>query len=555
MTPSPEADERMQQQLRDPLLNEHDLTFDGDREDDNDLQTSGEDVSPPIFSYVSSLKTKSISSDQITAMLSNFSTSYNAVSISLVIPILQSPSLYLSSLTETSESLCASSILGGMIVGQLIGGALGDTIGRWNAMYLVMGIQIVGTFGSALLVWDNLGHNIFDLLAAWRFVLGIGCGGVYPLAAALSAEQKPSQSNVSDVQGREEEGGDAYATTDVGNIEQERERLQKLALTFSTQGVGFVMVPIVTYPLLLLLGPSRLDYVWRIVLGIGVVPGLTLAYLKYRLGQSSILEESEECNTGEESKLLIVLNSSVSVTYNSCQNERNQGILHDEQPTSDPGLWQSIRYEPNLLRKLCGTALTWFLFDIVFYGNTLFQPIVLEAAFGTDTFRDSGDGDSDYFEVLLKTCRDSFFLTLIALPGYFITIAVIGRQICGSILQTPTYIQGQGFIVMSILYTIIGSTWNTLKGYQTLLIVLYGGTFFFANYGPNTTTFLLPNLTFSKECRTTLNGISAACGKLGAVVGASMFEPLAETFGDDYVMLICAGVSFLAAVLTLSLKS
>lgn len=106
---------------------------------------------------------------------------------------------------------------------------------------------------------------------------------------------------------------------------------------------------------------------------------------------------------------------------------------------------------------------------------------------------------------------------------------------------------------MTVLYAIIGSSWNTLKDYQSLLVLLYGGTFFFANYGPNTTTFLLPSLTYSKECRTTLNGISAACGKAGALVGASMFEPLADSLGDGSVMLICAYISLIAAILTLSL--
>jgi PHS family inorganic phosphate transporter-like MFS transporter len=219
-------------------------------------------------------------------------------------------------------------------------------------------------------------------------------------------------------------------------------------------------------------------------------------------------------------------------------------------------LWESIREEPDLFRKLCGTALTWFLFDIVFYGNTLFEPIVLEAAFGTSPSNenhDDGENDQDYFPVLLKTCRESLFLTLIALPGYFITTGVIGRQLYGSIRQTPRFIQSQGFIIMTVLYAIIGSSWNTLKDYQSLLVLLYGGTFFFANYGPNTTTFLLPSLTYSKECRTTLNGISAACGKAGALVGASMFEPLAVSLGDGSVMLICAYISLIAAILTLSL--
>ena len=33
---------------------------------------------------------------------------------------------------------------------------------------------------------------------------------------------------------------------------------------------------------------------------------------------------------------------------------------------------------------------------------------------------------------------------------------------------------------------------GSLTNYKTFLLILYGGTFFFANFGPNATTFLLP---------------------------------------------------------------
>ena len=513
-----------------------------------------------------------ISSDQITAMLSNFSTAYNAVSISIVIPILQSPSLYLSSVTPTSESICASSLLCGMMLGQLIGGFLGDVIGRWKAMYLVMIIQTLGSIGSALFVWEGQGLNIFDQLAAWRFVLGIGCGGVYPLAAALSAEQKLSECDRS----RHSETFPTNSAEDPHLIQ--REKLQKLALTFSTQGLGFAMVPIVTYPLLFVLGPNRLDYTWRIVLVIGALPGVVLAYLRHRWSHPLNQIVKEDLKIGEKSVLMGSSHTAatygdlsvftrnaedhqsfeeeediVSIQYEDLEspkqhdNKTTIDIGHNEQAIFESSLWHSIRSEPDLMMKLSGTAFTWFLFDIVFYGNTLFQPIVLEAAFGSD---EAGD-HQETFPILLKTCRDSIFLTLIALPGYFTTIATIGRPIYGSVRQTPKYIQSQGFIVMAILYSVIGFNWNRLRDSQLLLVILYGGTFFFANYGPNTTTFLLPSLSFSAPCRTTLNGISAACGKAGAVVGASLFGPLTRSLGDASVMLMCAGISLFAAILTL----
>lgn len=59
-------------------------------------------------------------------------------------------------------------------------------------------------------------------------------------------------------------------------------------------------------------------------------------------------------------------------------------------------------------------------------------------------------------------------------------------------------------------------------------IARYGLTFFFANFGPNSTTFILPSETFPAEVRTSLNGFSAAMGKAGAAIGSAMFLPLAD---------------------------
>lgn len=104
--------------------------------------------------------------------------------------------------------------------------------------------------------------------------------------------------------------------------------------------------------------------------------------------------------------------------------------------------------------------------------------------------------------------------------------------------QTPAYIQMQGFCIVFILYLVIGLQWRSLSDIQGLLLVLYASSFFFANYGPNSTTFLLPSVTYSNDCRSTLNGISAAAGKLGALVGASAFEPAADAWGESTVMIV-----------------
>jgi len=103
---------------------------------------------------------------------------------------------------------------------------------------------------------------------------------------------------------------------------------------------------------------------------------------------------------------------------------------------------------------------------------------------------------------------------------------------------------------MGLIFGIIGLFFSAISENKIALLTLYGLTFFFANYGPNTTTFILPSLTYSPLCRSTLNGISAASGKLGALFGALLFEPATDLWGDGVVMMICASLSIIGFVLT-----
>lgn len=530
-----------QRQLEDSFLPNN-----GEQNNNSNTQTSqnyyngSSSVASLEIDQPNSLISTLSSPDQITAMLSNFSTSFNVVNISLVLPMLQMKNLYANSVTKQTSSLCASSLIGGMILGQLIGGFLGDFLGRKTAMYFVMTLQIVASLGSAFLVHESFA-SVFVQLATWRLILGIGCGGVYPLAALLSSESTRSNSS------RNQHDDEDHESYQSAPEHVKLTSLKKLAATFSLQGIGFLFVPIVSIISLLICGEEHLDLAWRLILAFGSIPGLVLMYLRKK--QMNQVHEDEE------------IASIVSHVPNEDPTDehamQHSGVSNGS--TGNQGIWNAIKNEDNLLRKILGTAGTWFLFDIVFYGNTLFQPVVIKTAFGYDN---NDDDNVDEYDSMLRNVRDSFLLTMIALPGYFMTIALIGQKLAplkcvstryshfGILHQTPRFIQIQGFVIMTIVYCIIGYSWDDLTQHHIMLIILYGSTFFFSNYGPNTTTFMLPSLTFSPDCRSTLNGISAASGKAGALLGSIVFEPLADKYGDGTVMFLCALTSILGAILT-----
>jgi len=195
-----------------------DFNYDNDNYDDGTLKkviTKDENTDKT---------THTTTTAQLLAMISNFSTSYNVINISLVLPMTYN----VCNITNKDifESLCTSTLLGGMIVGQLVGGALGDVIGRLSALYIMMILQIISSIGSSLtfsissITDDDNDDSFYIILSIWRFILGIGCGGIHPLAAVLSTESNTTN------------------TTNNDN-ENEVQRWKRMACAFSTQGCFF----------------------------------------------------------------------------------------------------------------------------------------------------------------------------------------------------------------------------------------------------------------------------------------------------------------------------
>lgn len=58
---------------------------------------------------------------------------------------------------------------------------------------------------------------------------------------------------------------------------------------------------------------------------------------------------------------------------------------------------------------------------------------------------------------------------------------------------------------------------------------------FFLNFGPNTTTFIVPGEAFPTRYRSTAHGISAASGKLGAVVAQFAFAAATNRLDVMYI--------------------
>lgn len=129
-------------------------------------------------------------------------------------------------------------------------------------------------------------------------------------------------------------------------------------------------------------------------------------------------------------------------------------------------------------------------------------------------------GGSNVYETFYRNAVGNLILIVAgAIPGYWVTVATVD-----TIGRKP--IQIAGFTILTILFFVIGGAYEPLKKSNNGLLALYVLAQFFFNFGPNATTFIVPGECFPTRYRSTSHGISAATGKLGAIIAQCVFGPL-----------------------------
>ncbi|HEY5015978.1 MAG TPA: MFS transporter, partial [Streptosporangiaceae bacterium] len=109
-----------------------------------------------------------------------------------------------------------------------------------------------------------------------------------------------------------------------------------------------------------------------------------------------------------------------------------------------------------------------------------------------------------------------------------------------------------GFVMMTLCFVVIG----LVPGMTTAVLpfmIAYGISYFFTEFGPNMTTFVLPGELFPVSMRATGHGISAGIGKFGAFVGVFLFPVLQARLGLRHTLLLAGFISAAGALLTLVL--
>src|ERR1700760_1791654 len=139
---------------------------------------------------------------------------------------------------KVEESLVESTALLAAAIGALLFGRVADMLGRKRIYGVEVLVLAAGAIASAF------SPNIWWLIG-FRFVLGIGIGGDYPVSATIMSE---------------------YAA--------KAHRGMLVTLVFAMQAAGLIIGPLIASALLLT--PLSHDIIWRILVALGALPALAV---------------------------------------------------------------------------------------------------------------------------------------------------------------------------------------------------------------------------------------------------------------------------------------
>jgi len=289
-------------------------------------------------------------------------------------------------------------------------------------------------------------------------------------------------------------GGD-YSSSAVITAEfaNRRDRGKMIAAVFAMQGVGLLLGPAIAAAGLALGIPSGIW--WRVLLALGALPAASVVLLRRRLKESPRFAAAP---VGPSAHL-------------------GRGQLRRA-----PWWW-----------RLVGTAGTWFLLDLAFYGNSISAPVLLHAL----------DPHATLESNVLAT---GLVFLVAAAPGYVLAIVLIDRL-------GRKAIQLVGFLVMAMAFLLIWLVPGIVATPDVFLVV-FGLSYLFIEFGPNVTTFVYPTEVFPTKVRGTADGISAASGKIGAFLGALLIPTLVARWhlaGVEGMLGIAAVLGALLTLLTL----
>ncbi|KAL4080531.1 major facilitator superfamily domain-containing protein [Scleroderma citrinum] len=466
---------------------------------------------PPFFLSLAEIKLLGI------AGVGFFLDAYDLFIINPVSTMLQYRLYGGKSLPNDLQGLLKAAANIGSVIGQFGFGYCADAFGRKAVYGKELMLIIFATIMCISCPTGDLSpRNSLIWLTMFRIILGIGVGGDYPMSASVTSDRAVI-----------------------------RKRGTLLAYIFANQGWGSLVGSLATIVVLACYKhvmndegeTSKVDGVWRIVVGLSLIPAFGTLYQRLTLPEADRYTKSKNMSTDEDD----IKDEKKGISDSAASDRSYQPDEPEAALERKAHFKEFIEYfsEWRHAKVLIGTCACWFLLDIAFYGINLNQNVVLE-----QIGYDGKTGTA--WEKLFKISTGNIIITALGfVPGYYVsvlTIEKLGRKV----------IQIQGFFMTALFLGILAGRFTEL-GNASFIASLTNPPQFFFNFGPNTTTYCYPAEVFPTKFRASAHGMSAACGKAGAIISALVFNTLTSKIGTPNVLWIFFACSLLGAAFTLLL--
>ena len=411
---------------------------------------SGTAAAVPEPGLLDSLDDSKISRFQMKIMFVSgmgfFTDAYDLFVIGIVVALLKTQW----DLSTSQVSLLNSITLAASAVGALVFGRVADILGRKRIYGYEVLILAFGAIASAF-------SPNYTFLLISRAVLGIGIGGDYPVSATIMSEYSGKNT-----------------------------RGRMVGAVFANQAAGLIVGPLVA-SILLASGVSG-NLTWRLLLGLGALPGLAVFYLRRQIHETPRFAMAGGATEEAEAAVAAATGRSTAAAAGVSTARESKARV----PQSALGGFVILARSRRMLAWLIGAAGCWMLLDFCYYGNTISTPEILALL---------NPKASELHNILVQL----LIFVVFALPGYAVAILFLDKT-------GRKTIQALGFAMMALMFLLLGLIPSATTVAATF-IILYGISYFFTQFGPNTTTFIYPSEIFPVEVRTTASGIAAGAAR------------------------------------------
>ena len=443
-------------------------------------------------------------------------------------------------MSRGTELLFNLAVLVGTFIGQFVIGLFADRYGRKRMYGIELLVLTVATIFVAVTSEGALrGTHRLAWFVTWRFIMGIGIGGDYPLSAVITAEFAPR-----------------------------KHRGRMLATVFFMQPIGAMCANLTSVIVVLILRHripegttmqscsgdciAAVDSMWRWIVGIGAVPPAFAILLRWWIPESPRYTLEVEMNPDQAAKDVKEYFDDYdnNTAPRSADSNIDPGIMPRDfgepvttlhfgegvsafspgteatltfgEPTmlkdlslSEPAMalsdrssdlrvvkkeswsewWAGFRkylFEEGNWTDLAGTSLTWLILDFAFYFLGVNSPKILAKLWGTGSMQN---------RPLHELVLENGYRALIAVS----TGAVTGGAFFIAMAERRWHLQYYGFGILAGLFVVVGVCFVTLVDtrFSSAVIVLYALCNLFFNFGPNTSTFTIAAEVFPTKYRCT----------------------------------------------------